>query len=257
MGRFNALELEEAVNPDAAVKPQGEPAADVDSCIRAADRDYAVYNYEKALRGYAKALDFNHLSTVAWAGQIRCLICLDEYREALMWNNKAMAVAGETAELLALKATIMCRMGDFDRAYGLCDAALEIPGNSPWPWLCRGELLLHGKPQNAGFCFDKAMAAEDSVLMVLEVGRRLIFNGFYTRAMKMLKEAQVKAPEDPAIWFELGRCYRFMGMNTAALAAFSRTLELAPEFNGVKEAIRNVRKDGFFKRLFRRMIFWR
>jgi len=264
MGRFSALELDDEVvsSPASALGesvgiPRGEPADDVDSANRAADREYRLYNFEKALRAYAKALEFSPMNTVAWGGQVRCLLRMGEYREALMWCDKAMETAGESPELLSLKATIMCRMGDFDRAYGLCDAALAMPGTSAWPWLCRGELLLNGKIHNAEFCFEKALAAENRVEVMLEICRRMIFAGYYSKALKLLKDTQEKVPHEAGLWYEQGCCYRYMGMRTAALAAFARTVELEPEFSSAMSAFNAVGKDSLFKRFIRKLMFWR
>src|SRR5205807_3137586 len=46
--------------------------------------------FEPALRLFSKVLEFNPQNVVAWAGQVRMLIELDEVREAKLWADKAI-----------------------------------------------------------------------------------------------------------------------------------------------------------------------
>ena len=142
MGRFNSLEFEAspaAPQPESNEnKMSGEAIRDAEFYLQEADQLYNNRDLEPALRSYSKALEIDPGGVDAWNGQISCLIHLDELHEAEMWTKKAVEIVGESQKLLALRARIFCRRGDFDRAYGLSDSSIQAAGNAPLAWIVRG-----------------------------------------------------------------------------------------------------------------------
>jgi len=99
-------------------------------------------NFESGLRLYSKVLEFNPQSTAAWAGQVRMLIELGEFREAKLWADNALERFPHDPELLAAKAVALGRIGDLQGAMAFSDASIEERGDTPYVWLARGDVLL-------------------------------------------------------------------------------------------------------------------
>ena len=64
-------------------------------------------DFEKALRLFAKVLEFNPQNVGAWSAQVRMLIELGEYHEARLWADKALERFPTMPELLAAKAVAL------------------------------------------------------------------------------------------------------------------------------------------------------
>src|SRR2546427_12226077 len=78
--------------------------------------------FESALRLYSKVLEFNPQNASAWAGQVRMLIELGEFREAKLWADKALERFRHEPELLAAKAVALGRGGELQGALTLLAA---------------------------------------------------------------------------------------------------------------------------------------
>ncbi|MFA7232223.1 MAG: tetratricopeptide repeat protein [Victivallaceae bacterium] len=258
MGRFNSLELDaepaERQQETPATKLPGEPIRDADFYLREAGRHYIQREYEPALRSYSKALEIDPGCADAWNGQINCLILLNELREADMWAKKAAEIIGESQELLALRARIFCRRGDFDRAYGLSDAAMQAPGNSPVAWVVRGEIMLYSKNKQPEHCFDKALAAARQDYTVrMDIAECCIYADKYTMAFKYLKPALDENPDSATLWMLAADCHRRFGNRKKALECLVTVNEIDPAYPGIEGMYARVTSEGGMKNLFRRI----
>ena len=136
MSRFDKLEfgdqLEEEFGEQNVAKDEGYFLNQGRTAFGSAD-------FEKALRAYAKALEFNPRSETGWGGQVRALIELGEYREAALWADKALehfeaaqAIAEETgyrqplAEAWLGLGLVQERKGDTSAALKYYEKALAI-----------------------------------------------------------------------------------------------------------------------------------
>ena len=63
---------------------------------------------------------------------------------------------------------------------------------------------------------------------LLEQGRRLHDQRFFTRALDILKQAVALEPKNADCWFAIGETYEALGFFDEAQHAYKRTLELAP-----------------------------
>src|SRR5579862_7548604 len=111
--------------------------------------------FEPALRLYSKVLEFNPRNVIAWTGQVRMLIELDEFREAKLWADKALERFPNEPELLAAKAVALGRGGDLPGALAFSDASIEGRGDTPYVWLACGDVLLAASEPRADYCFEK------------------------------------------------------------------------------------------------------
>src|SRR3954447_2385178 len=141
MGRFARLDF--AAQP-AVVEPLGDEWPDLDEqgCMAAGEDQFQRGLYEAALIQYSRALRFNRDLAGAWLGQVRCLICLAEYREAVTWSSRALERFPASADLLAGKGLALVLSGDVGEGISYLDGAVEKRSPSPWVWLARGEALL-------------------------------------------------------------------------------------------------------------------
>src|SRR4051812_5779366 len=104
MGRFEKLDFEDKSHATpivAEVDPW--PNQDEHACIRQGDENFQQGLYEPALNAYSRALRFNRDMVEAWVGQIRCLICMGEYPEAVIWCDRALERFSQSSDLLACK----------------------------------------------------------------------------------------------------------------------------------------------------------
>src|SRR6185312_11664380 len=112
MSRFENLEF----NSEHEDQPQQQKGLIKDETYYAAEAQTAFENgdFKTALRSYGKVIEFNPRNHVAWTGQVRMLIELNEFKEAKLWADKALEMFPNETELLAAKAVALARNGDFD-----------------------------------------------------------------------------------------------------------------------------------------------
>lgn len=134
MSRFGKLEFE--TGPDSSGQQSLRPAAGEAHWSSEAERSFCLGDFELALRLFARVLEHNPTSVPAWAGQVRSLIELGEFREARLWADKALERFPQASELLAAKAVALGRLGDHDNAIAFSDASIEERGILPMSgWL--------------------------------------------------------------------------------------------------------------------------
>ena len=73
------------------------------------------------------------LMVEAWRRQVVMLIEMGECREAALWADKAMELFPNDPDLLAAKATALCRLGDPSAAFKIADQAIRPPSAEPLP----------------------------------------------------------------------------------------------------------------------------
>src|SRR6266487_5811317 len=161
MSRFNNLEFGEEFDGQLQSRQQsGSPhrlVKDENYYLAQAQTGFENGQFEEALRLYAKVLEFNPTNAVAWTGQVRMLIELNEFQEAKQWSDKALERFSNEPELLAAKAVALARLGDLKAALAYSDASLEERGETPYVWLARGDVQLAREERRAAYCFDRAL----------------------------------------------------------------------------------------------------
>ena len=258
MGRFNALELD-VVEPVSAAdvvsgRAGGEAVRDADYYLKEAGNLLMERRLEPALRSYSKALEIDPGSVSAWNGQIGCLIRLGELHEAGLWAKKSAEIVGESQELLALRARIACRGGDFDRAYGLSDAAMQMAGNSPLAWVVRGEIMLYARNKRPEYCFDKALSVSGNDSgVVMDIVECCMFSGKNSLGFKYLTPALDRNPEAVSLWMLAARCFQRFGNRNRALECVDAVMERIPDDPGAENLRAELLNEGFLKNLFRRI----
>lgn len=247
MSRFINLEL----GTGGEDRARGERVAK-DGAYYFAEANAAFENmeFEESLRLHGKVLEHDPGFAAAWTGQVRALIELGEYREANVWADKALEQFPHEAELLAAKAVALGRSGEFGPALAFSDAAIEEPGQTPYVWLARADVLLSGKEQRAEYCFEKALAMAAGNWCVAWLAARIRF--FYRQFLLALKLAQRAVewhPSHAPCWLLLGLCQQEIGMVAPARQSLEHAAELRPRWQAVQAAHRAVDDTGFFRRV--------
>jgi tetratricopeptide (TPR) repeat protein len=211
---------------------------------------FEAAEFEKALRAYAKVLEYDPLNAAAWTGQVRALIELGEFHEAKVWADKALESLPREPELLAAKAAALGRGGDLAGALAFSDAAIEERGETPYVWLARADVLLARKEGRADFCFDKALAMARGDWFTAWLAARIRhYHRQFAAAMKLLQQALEWDATRFVLWLELGHCQLALGLASAAGHSFSRAQELNPDCAEARLAGFRAASTGFGARV--------
>lgn len=244
MGRFDALEFGEAKRHETAAAPAGEAVQDAQYFIDLGDREFFRTAYEPALKAYSRAAGLDPGAEAAWLGQILSLTALQEFREAELWYGNAVEAIGETPDLLAARALVAARTGDFDRACGYSDASLAAEGSGAFPYVVRGEIFLYGG-RNAEYCFDQACnLAQGHWRIRLMIADACVFSGRKSAAhlaAKYLQPALDADPQSAELAFAMGRALLAAGRRRAARTALEQAQALDSALPGIAAWIRRAR----------------
>jgi len=262
MSRFANLEFErEQPNEDQWQK--GQSARDEKYYLGLADENFRTGKFEPALRYYSRALEFNVNVLDGWFGQIRMLIELGNYKDALLWADKALEIFRDQPDLLATKAVAYARQGVSVKALQFSDAAMQQRGTTAYAWLARGEAL-QGSRQNADeYCFSmaKALAGASDWFLLLTIARICYFYQAAAKALNYAQQAIALQPANAYVLCVLGDCQSAMSMSGAAEHSYTQALTLERDNQHAAEALAHLEKRGFFDsltdavwRLFQRRI---
>jgi tetratricopeptide (TPR) repeat protein len=194
---------------------------------RQAQAAFEEADYQKALRAYAKILEFNPQNAAAWTAQVRMLLELDQCAEAQVWADQALERFPREADLLAAKAVTLARHNEMQSALAFSDAAVSENGTSPYVWLARGDVLLTVRETLADYCIDKAlMLAPGDWVAAWQAARIRMRHGQYSLALRPLKQAVEWNPGHFLTWLELGLCQESLGLTRAAEKSLIQAREL-------------------------------
>lgn len=256
MSRFVNLELNsesegQSWNQEGVVKDEAYYSAAAQTAVENG-------NFESGLRLYAKVLEFNPNKAAAWAGQVRMLIELGEFREARLWADKALERFPREPELLAAKAVALGRHGDLEGALAFSDASIEERGDTPYVWLARADVLLAREESRADYCFEKALLLAPRDWFIAWLGARVrYYYEQFALALKLLQQAIEWNAGHSRLWLELGHCQQALGLMGPARNSFTQARQLNPQcqeaslaLTGLSSAGLGSRLRGWWRRLF-------
>jgi len=251
MDRFSQLEFEE-VNPERK-RSQGEAVRDAGYFYKQALKYWLAGEFDLALRNYSRVLERNNTTFDAWAGQVLMLIELGEYREAIVWSDKALELFPEHPELLAVKAAACYRDAKVEKAIAYSDNSITKDNITSRVWLARAEVMLNRKSSIAENCISKAIAIAGNTAPVikLEAARLLRKKGNYSVAIAHLNDVVKVFPKSALAWYELGSCQSKLGLSQAK-ATLEQSIKFNPNWTVAKTALSKCHGRGFFRRLFGR-----
>lgn len=251
--RFEHLELDRAVPGVEEVRPTRTFEAD-DYVKRARDRE-AMGEHEEALRLYSRALGRKAHHEGAWVGQLRCLIALEDYREALTWADKALEYLPKSASVVALQTIALAREGRHGEAMEHSDRALQMGGTSAVVWLARAWALRTDRPEPAQRCVAKALeVARNKPEELVEIALYFLDREQFGDALELLQDVTVRRPALAQPWYLLGVCHLAMGMRQQALAAFEHAARRAPRKKLYLMALHRAQQQGFISSIWRKLV---
>jgi tetratricopeptide (TPR) repeat protein len=217
---------------------------------REAQSAFEEADFQKALRSYAKVLEFNPNNAAAWTAQVRMLIELDQCDEANGWADKTLERFPREADLLAAKAVLLARRGEIQNALAFSDAAVGENGTSPYVWLARAEVLLAARESLADYCIDKAlMLAPGDWVAAWQAARLRVRHGQFSMALRLLQQAVEWNPGHGLPWLELGRCQEALGLTDSAKKSFTQARELNRQDTLAAQAMARLSSRGAADRL--------
>jgi tetratricopeptide (TPR) repeat protein len=264
--RFHKLELEPSQSQQQSqqeeVRPQLQAGVtqqardelhDAAHWMRQADQSRRRGMFEEALKFYSRAVELDRALVAGWVGQVRMLIALEEFNEAELWARKALELFRNHGDLHAARSQALCRMGDVKNGQIACDAALGQPGQSSYPWIARGDLMLARRDPVEQHCFEKAIHLDPDWLVLLEIAAIYTYYRKHAKALSHLRRAVERAPDQAHVWFRQGECEMEMGLKKPARLSFKQCLDLEPKHQPARDAMREMEQQrGFFSRLFGR-----
>ncbi|MHC4060314.1 MAG: tetratricopeptide repeat protein [Planctomycetota bacterium] len=252
MKRFSRLEFGDKAHSQEGKGPHGAAIRDEQYFYKEALRCWLSGDSELALRNYSRSLEHNSAFYDAWVGQVLMLIELGEYREAVVWADKALELFPEHPELLAVKAVACSRDSRFEKALAYSDNSISKDNITSRVWLARAEVLLNRKSPVADNCISKAVsiAGNAAPIIKLEAARLLRKKRGYSAAIEYLNDVVKIFPKSALVWYELGCCQAELGRSEAR-ATLEQSLRLRPNWDRAQRVLRKSCKKGFLSRLFR------
>src|SRR5882672_785611 len=252
MGRFSNLEFDGQKEP-----LREEPAAagevrDEIYYLKLADLDFRRARFDKALRYYSRALEFNANVVAAWVGQAQMLIELGDFKEARLWTDKALELHRDSADVLSAKAVAVARQGDPQKAIEFTDAALAQRGATPYLWLARGEALMAARQSNDDHCLEKASSeSRHDWFMQLRIARVYYAYRRFAQAMTWISKAVKQEPAAPFALHVMGDCQLALGFDSSAEHSYRQALSLDRDFDLSRLALDALKGRGFVDQLWR------
>lgn len=261
MGRFEHLEMGDWRPVRANGEPPDAGLIDENYYIEKGNQAFADETYERALSFYSRALQYDANLEVAWLGQLRCLIELQELQEAIIWSDRALERFPKSGDVLAARGVAEGQLGRSESALGYSDAAFKEAGEcTPYMWVARGEVLLNVNLTNAKACFGKAVELSSMDWAVQAwIARSYLVNRCHHQALEHLRNAVRLDPNRFICWYWIGKCCDVLGDTQEAKRAYARAFAIQPSFSKARDALMELQKRGLlskvmsvFKRCFRR-----
>jgi predicted Zn-dependent protease len=266
MSRFANLEWEKPKPPgprDRVRRDEPEPPAAADELrdeafyLKKADEQYGAGHFEKALRYYSRALEFDPNLCAGWVGQVRMLIELGELEEARVWADKALDLHRDHPDLLSAKAQACARLGEPDRALAFSDLAMKGRGASAHAWLARGEAILASRRGDAAHCFEKAaVEGKGQWFVPALVARIYLYYAAAPRALAWAERSVGRGAGQPLAWLVLGHVQAALGLDGDAERAYRHALSLEPDSESAGIALERLAMRSKLDRVLARIRAW-
>lgn len=199
--------------------------------------------FEPALQSYSAALRKDASLGEAWAGQVRCLVALEELREAQVWGRKASAVLPADPRTHSALAYALARSELEEEGLSCSDTAMDLAGDQPHPylWLERAVCLMaHDRWPAAEACLEKLGESRDEVDWRQRQATEYLAFGKAHIGVRLLVEVTARRTDRPYAWLLLGRGYRALGQAGRSEQALAHAEHLYPGWEAVAAERRRV-----------------
>jgi tetratricopeptide (TPR) repeat protein len=134
-----------------------------------------------------------HWHPLHHVGQVQMLVLLAEYTEAELWARKALELFRNNPDLLAGRSQALTRLARLNDALAISDASISQEGNSAYRWMARGDLMLARKDAVEAHCFEKAVLADNSSVVMLEIARIYHYHRKHAKALVWARKGRRKS----------------------------------------------------------------
>lgn len=230
--RFQNLELEESPRPNLTAVP----SRDADYYLQEAAAHELEGMFEPALRSFSASLRKDTTRAEGWCGQVRCLVQLEEFREAQVWSQKAAAILPASPQTRSARAYALARSGLLEEALQYSDQAFELQPESkcPYLWLERSACLLAaGRTSSAERCMQKVRELRADADWRQREALELLAFGHHEAAVGLLNDVVAARPGRANSWLLLARGYRLLGDRTRFQKALDQAGRLRPDWDEV------------------------
>lgn len=254
MSRFQNLELAD-VNLQETVATSKDSSAE--RFLQEACKAELEGTFEPALRAYSAALRKEKTLAEAWCGQVRSLIMLEEYPEAMTWGQKAAAVLPASPLTRSCHAYALARSGLAEEGLEKSDEAFELELGEPdaYLWLERAACLMGLQRQTSALaCLSKVGELKNSPDWQQRQAQEFLHFGQPEAALEILNSVVAARPNRAYGWLLLAQGYREIGDADRHGRALSRASELRPFWDAVqKEKRMGMPFPLWLRRLFQKL----
>jgi tetratricopeptide (TPR) repeat protein len=188
-------------------------------------------------------------------GQAYQLMDMFRFNDAIPLLERSLALGKETVEVLTLLASAYAYSGQYSRAHGLIDRAVELYPESAVPYRTLGQLfLLEGSDDQAIAAFQTAVEREPAALNWADLGLALLAAGPQHEALPALE----KACEEPLptalalrVYYHLMDLYSNAGNAPKAASAAAKMVSARDGLSTWQDELGAVKGTGYGQRLTR------
>jgi tetratricopeptide (TPR) repeat protein len=230
-GRFSNLEIDDRGNADKKPpqKKAGHNHRGLAFHLAAAREHELAGRLDKAATSFAAALGERPNHHPAWVGQVLMMAEQENYRETLVWADRALQTFPDDPDFLGAKSLAVAGAGDLRAAQTLSESAIEQQPQTDAAWHFRAALLLALRSNAAFECLDRAVSlAADKPLAELRAGALLLRHGHPNRAFPRLAKSAEALPKSAWAWYQLGKAQEATGRLDAARQSYTVASRLSP-----------------------------
>jgi tetratricopeptide (TPR) repeat protein len=213
--------------------------------------------FEPALRSYSAALRRETTLSEGWCGQVRCLVQLQEFSEAMTWGHKAAAVLPACPLTRSSFGYALARSGLAAEGLEKSDEAFELEQAEadPYLWLERAVCLLGLQRQrSAEACISKVNELRVDADWLQRQAQEFLHFGQPEPALEILDTVVASRPNRAFVWLLLAQGYRQIGDSKRHARALSRATEIRPFWDEVeKERRLGLPFPIWMRRLYQRL----
>jgi tetratricopeptide (TPR) repeat protein len=190
--------------------------------------------FAEALAFFRAAAHYDSTHYAAYVAQAEALILLGRIEEAAGVADEAMNRYGRNCALGAARGHVLLHQNDADEALKFAEIATENDPGNAYGWIVAGEALPH-----VMHCFARSRACGDLwPHQDVRIALAYLEWGDAAYAVGLLEAATAARPDLPLAWKLLGDAYRREGRRLPARASYRRAVELSPQFESARQALR-------------------
>jgi tetratricopeptide (TPR) repeat protein len=188
-------------------------------------------------------------------GQAFQLMETFRFNDAIPLLERSIGTGKETVEVLTLLARAYAFSGQYSRAHGMIDRAVELYPDGAIPYRMLGQIfMLEGSDDQAISALQSAVEREPTALNWADLGLALIFAGRQSEALLALEKASqepLPAPQALRVYFHLMDLYADAGNAPKAASAAAKMVSARDGLSAWQHELGAVKGTGYGQRLTR------